>query len=86
MAIRVSAGRMPGRIATVEVPDGALVNDVLAAAGLQTDGFEVRLDGSECQLDAPVRDGQTVLLVRKIKGNKRQALRRALTVARRWVK
>lgn len=65
----VRAGRMPGIINDLEVGEGATVATVLELAGLNADGFEVRLDGVETALTTPVREGQTVLLVRKVKGN-----------------
>jgi len=69
MSITVRAGRIPGRIEEYMVPENSTVNDVLGTAGLDPTGQEARIDGREVQLGEVVQDGQTLLLVRKIKGN-----------------
>lgn len=65
----VRAGRLPGTLANVAVEDGATIQDVLSAAGLSTEGHQVRLNGESAELDAEVEDGDTILLTRQIKGN-----------------
>ncbi len=67
--ITVRAGRMPGNIEDYEVNEGATVNDVLAQANLDPNGFEIRVDGENADLGDTVEAGQSVLLVRKVKGN-----------------
>lgn len=67
----VRAAKMPGRINEYTVEDGATVNDVLAVADLgSTEGFEVRLNGaSDIDPATRVSEGDTIIMVRKIKGN-----------------
>jgi sulfur carrier protein ThiS len=60
---------MPGKIDDFNVPEGTTVGAVLQQAGLDANGFEIRLDGQDTTTDTVVRDGQTILLVRKVKGN-----------------
>lgn len=65
----VSIGLMPGSIRQVEVPDDAVVNDVVSAAGLDPNGHDIRIAGRVVELGSAVNGGDTVLLVRKVKGN-----------------
>ena len=67
--ITVRAAKMPGRISDYTVETGATVSDVLSVANLNADGFEARVNGQTVEMNHQVSDGDTVLLVRKIKGN-----------------
>lgn len=73
----VSAGRMPGTIRQYDVPGGATVQDVLNKAGLTVDGFEIRINGQTANSTDVVEEGQTILLVRQIKGNLRRLINQA---------
>lgn len=68
-SITVKTGRLPGRISEIAVEDGASVAEVLAIAELDSTGYEVRVNGAPCDLETGIEDGDTVLLVKKIKGN-----------------
>ena len=68
--IEVRVGRLPGRIETIALNGGRTVNDALGGAGLRADGYEVRVNGSEAALDAGLNANDTVLLVKKITGNR----------------
>lgn len=65
-------GRFPGHIHEVEVPEeGQVVGEVLAEAELDLHGgYELRLNGTETEIEEKVHPGDTVLLVKKITGNK----------------
>lgn len=67
--LTVKIGRLPGRIQEIALEDGATVAMALAAAELDSAGYEIRLNGSPCGLETSIEDGDTVLLVKKIKGN-----------------
>jgi sulfur carrier protein ThiS len=67
--IIVKVGKLPGRIQEVAVEDGASVADALEAAELDVTGYEIRLNGSPVDVDTELEDGDTLLLVKKIKGN-----------------
>lgn len=69
MAEQVRVGRLPGRIQEVEIPQGGMIADILAVAELTADGYELRLNGSLAEINERVQPGDTVLLVKKIKGN-----------------
>jgi len=65
----ITIGKVPGTLSNIAVDDNAKVSDALAAAELNADGFEIRLNGAEASLNTPVPDGAKVFLVKKIKGN-----------------
>ena len=67
--ITVRVGRLPGRIAEIALNGGRSVADALAAAELDPTGYEVRVNGSPAEAGTELEDGDTVLLVKKIKGN-----------------
>jgi sulfur carrier protein ThiS len=67
--ITVRVGRLPGRIAEIALNGGRTVADALEATELDPAGYEVRVNGSPCGLEAGLEDGDTLLLVKKIKGN-----------------
>ena len=68
--ITVRVGRLPGRITEIALNGGRPVADALGAAELDPSGYEIRVDGSPADASTQLADGQTVLLVKKIKGNK----------------
>lgn len=68
--ITVKAGVMPGQINQYALETDATVEDVLEQAGLDPNGFEVRVNGMTGSLETPLADGAIVLLVKKIKGNR----------------
>ena len=65
----VRVGRLPGRVEEIKVKEDAAVVDVLAMAKLTPDGYEVRLNGEPADIRQRVQPGDTVLLVKQIKGN-----------------
>lgn len=68
--ISVKAGKVPGQIREYGLEDGATISDVLREAGLVVGNFEVRLNGNpETDLNTEVEDGDSVTLLKKIKGN-----------------
>ena len=77
--ITIKIGKLPGRIREVTLPEGSSVGAAIAAAELTdpiTPGdvgakstFDVRVNAEEANADTVLNDGDTVLLVKKIKGN-----------------
>lgn len=68
--ITVRVGQLPGTIQTVKAPSPADVKSVLARANINPSGYELRLDSVRCDVNTKVSDGQTILLVKAIKGNR----------------
>lgn len=66
---QVRVGKLPGRIQEVDINEKTMIVDVLAKAELTQDGYELRLNGSPAEIKELVKPGDTVLLVKKIKGN-----------------
>ena len=67
--ITVRVGQLPGTIQTIKAPSPADVKSVLAKANINPSGYELRLDSVRCDINTKVADGQTILLVKAIKGN-----------------
>jgi len=67
--ITVRVGRLPGKITEIALNGGRAVADALTAAELDPAGYEVRVNGSPADAGDELEDGDTVLLVKKIKSN-----------------
>lgn len=65
----VRVGRLPGVMQNIALEDGSTVADALEHAELDSEGYEVRVNGNTADSDTEVSDGDTVLLTRQIKGN-----------------
>lgn len=68
--VEVRVGRLPGRIDSIVLNGGRKVKDALEGASLNASGHEIRVNGVEATLEAGLNQGDTVLLVRKIRGNR----------------
>lgn len=67
--ITVRVGQLPGQINEFALNGNRTVADACAVAGLDPDGFEVRVNSQHAELDTPLNNGDIVLLVREVKGN-----------------
>lgn len=68
--LEVKIGKLPGRMDPYALEEGTTIQGALTTAGLNADGFEVRVNGTSVDdLNATLSDGDTVILSRKIKGN-----------------
>lgn len=67
--INIRIGKLPGRINEVALNGDRTVGAALEAAELDPAGYELRVNGSPAHADSSLEDGDTVLLVKKIKGN-----------------
>ena len=67
--ISVNVG-VPGNIKKLVLEgNGWTVKDVLRYAEIDANGYDIRVSGQPPNADAPVTDGQTVLLLRPVRGN-----------------
>lgn len=69
MGITVRVGYMPGTIQEVAVSSGAKVSEVLSVAGMESSGYDIRVNGETATTSTTVSQGALVLLVKQIKGN-----------------
>jgi len=65
----VKVGRLPGKIEEVALNGGRTVADALEAVELNAEGYETRVNGSPAEPETKLCNGDTVLLVKQIKGN-----------------
>lgn len=66
----VKIGKMPGRIEEIALEDGTTVQQALEIVGLDSEGYEIRVNGTASTTSAELSDGNVVLLTKMIKGNK----------------
>jgi sulfur carrier protein ThiS len=66
--IEIRIGKIPGTLKNLVLNDGSTIADALSAAELARTGFELRVDSANVEESFRLRDGQTVLLVAKIRG------------------
>lgn len=67
--ITVRAGKLPGKIVEIALNGDRTVSAAIQAAELDATGFEIRVNGQPASADFQLEDGDTVLLVKKVKGN-----------------
>jgi len=67
--ITVRVGKLPGRISDIALNGGRKVRDALVGAELSDSGYEIKVNAAPATLDTDLKQGQTVLLVRKTKAN-----------------
>ena len=62
-------GKMPGRITEVVVNTGTTIADVLEVAGLDAQGYSIKVDGQASSLDTKVTESTNlVILAQEVKG------------------
>ena len=65
----VRVGRVPGPIREIVLDGGRQVRDALEGAGIPTDdASEIRVNGVNAELNQELNDGDTVLVLRKVRG------------------
>lgn len=67
--IEVRVGLLPGKIHNIMLNGGRKVSDALEGAELSADGYEIRVNAKIASASTGLAAGDTVLLVRKVKGN-----------------
>jgi len=66
----IKIGVMPGRIQEIAVTAGTTIKEAIELAGLDSNGFEIKVDGSVVGVDYTIKSSDNlVLLVKQIKGN-----------------
>lgn len=67
----VKVGKVPGRITEVNIVENeTTVREALELAGLSVEtGFSARRNGESTDLDATLEAGDSVTLVKEVKGN-----------------
>lgn len=65
----VKAGTVPGMLQEYAVEDNATVGEVLDLAEIDTSGRTIMLDGANTSTDQVPRNGATITVTQKIKGN-----------------
>jgi len=70
--ITVKIGKTMGRISEYALEEGTSLRKALEVAGIEvTEGYEVRVNNEAVEdLDREASNGDLILLVKKIKGNK----------------
>ncbi len=68
----VKVGKMPGGISEYAVAPGTKVAEVLNMAGLDSTGFDVKVDGTKVDpaVEEVNEDTNLILLVQQVKGNR----------------
>ena len=66
----VKVGKMPGRVEEYAVNEGATVAEVLELAELDSTGYEIKVNGAPANFSTVLREGDNVLLVQLVKGNR----------------
>jgi|CXWL01.1.fsa_nt_gi sulfur carrier protein ThiS len=67
--IEVRVGTVPGSVKDYVLNGRRTVSDALSAAGLSATNYEIRVNMQLASLETDLDEGDTVLLVKKIKGN-----------------
>jgi sulfur carrier protein ThiS len=67
--ITVRVGKLPGQIAEWGVPEDSTAADALRIAGLDIAGYQVQINGESADLTDTLDEGDSVFLLKKIKGN-----------------
>ena len=65
----VKAGCVPGVLSEYAVEDNATVEDILELADIDTGNRTIMLDGANTDVNAVPRNGATITVTQKIKGN-----------------
>ena len=68
-AINVTVTKFPGPNQRLSLDDGSTVQDAINAADFETDGFDIKVDGTTADMNAIISDGTRIILTKKIKGN-----------------
>lgn len=70
MAVTVTVGTVPGTLQSVALLDNEnTVNDALDQAMLSASGYSITVNGNVADGGTALRNGDTVLLTRQVKGN-----------------
>lgn len=64
----IKVGKFPGMINEMAVDSDATVGSVLELAGLESQGYEVQLDGDVVSKEDKIGEGNLLVLAKQVKG------------------
>ena len=67
--LNIKVGVMPGKLVKVVAEEGTKVKEIFALAEINTDDYELRLDGEKVKEYDEVQSGSLLVAMKKIKGN-----------------
>ena len=67
--LNIKVGVMPGKLVEVVAEEGTKVKEIFALAEINTEGYELRLDGEKVKEYDEVQSGNLLLAMKRIKGN-----------------
>ena len=67
--LNIKVGVMPGKLVEVVAEEGTKVKEIFALAEINTEGYELRLDGEKVKEYDEVKSGNLLVAMKKIKGN-----------------
>ena len=67
--LNIKVGVMPGKLVEVVAEEGTKVKEIFALAEINTEGYELRLDGEKVKEYDEVQSGSLLVAMKKIKGN-----------------
>ena len=67
--LNIKVGVMPGKLVEVVAEEGTKVKEIFALAEINTEGYELRLDGEKVKEYDEVQSGSLLVCMKKIKGN-----------------
>ena len=67
--LNIKVGVMPGKLVEVVAEEGTKVKEIFALAEIDTEGYELRLDGEKVKESDEVQSGSLLVAMKKIKGN-----------------
>lgn len=67
--LNIKVGVMPGKLVEVVAEEGTKVRDIFTLADINTEGYELRLDGEVVKEYNEVQSGNLLVAMKKIKGN-----------------
>ena len=68
--LNIKVGVMPGKLTEVVTEEGTTVKGIFELAEIDTEGYELRLDGTVVKESDEINSGALLVAMKKIKGNK----------------
>ena len=68
--LKIKVGMMPGKLVEVVVEQGSTAREIFEVAGVELSNHEVRLDGEKIDLDRTINNGNLLVAMKLIKGNR----------------
>ena len=68
--MKIKVGMMPGKLVEVVVEQGSTAREIFEVAGVELSNHEIRLDGEKIDLDRTINNGNLLVAMKLIKGNR----------------